>query len=247
MTPPLILVSNDDGVHAPGLLALAKAMERIGETWIVAPDREQSAAGHSITLWRPLRMERLSERTFSVDGTPTDCVYLGLHQVLPRAPDLLVSGINWGANLGNDVTYSGTVSAAMEGTVFGVPSVAFSQLSPEAADFERAGAFAERVARYVLQKGLPPDTLLSVNFPPVIDPARYCWTRLGRRHYGKMVDVRRDPRGKNYYWIGGPDIGSDDVAGSDCNAVAAGQISISPVHMDLTNDSSLAILAVQKI
>ena len=243
----LILVSNDDGVRSPGIVALAEAMKALGDVWIVAPDREQSAAGHSISLGKPLRMETLSDRVVAVDGTPTDCVYMGLHHVLPRLPDLLVSGINWGGNLGNDVTYSGTVSAAMEGTVFGVPSIAFSQLRPREADFARAAAFAVTVARWVLAKGLPRDTLLSVNFPPHMDPEKYMWAHLGKRNYGKLVDVRTDPRGRNYYWIGGDDIGADDRPGSDCNGVAEGWITISPVHMDLTNYDSLAQLKAQRL
>lgn len=239
---PLILVSNDDGVTAHGLAMLTAAVEPLGEVWVVAPDREQSGAGHSISLARSLRAERLAARRFSVDGTPTDCVYLALHHLLPRRPALVVSGINMGANLGNDVTYSGTVSAAMEGTLFDVPSIAFSQLKPKEADWPVARQFASRLSSWVLQNGLPQDTLLSVNFPPKADLERVRWARLGKRRYGNAVDVRTDPRGRTYYWIGGEEIGSDDIPGSDCNFVQEGYISVSPVHLDLTNDAALAKL-----
>jgi 5'-nucleotidase len=233
----LILVSNDDGVAATGIAALVKAVEPLGKVVVVAPDRERSAAGHSISLATPLRAVEVRPNWWAVDGTPTDAVYLGIHHFLPRKPDLLVSGINHGANLGNDVTYSGTVSAAMEGTVFGVPSIAFSQINMReaAADLSVQQAFVDRVARFVLDEGLPYDTLLNVNFPPKPEATRFQWTTLGRRRYGEQVDARVDPRGRNYYWIGGDEMGHDDRPGSDCNAVADGYISVSPVHMDLTH------------
>ncbi len=240
---PLILVSNDDGVTSSGVAALARAMDELGEVWVVAPDRERSAVGHSISLGSPLRTAQVQERWIAVDGTPTDCVYLAISHLLPRRPSLLVSGINHGANLGNDVTYSGTVSGAMEGTVFNVPSVAFSQLGARGgADFAVASTFAIRVAKWVLEHGLPPDTLLNVNIPKDADIERYQWTTLGKRRYGQVVDARIDPRGRQYFWIGGDEIGHDDIPGSDCNGIAEGYITVSPVHLDLTNYEAFARL-----
>ena len=247
MQETLILVSNDDGVASTGIAALVKAVEPLGQVVVVAPDRERSAAGHSISLSTPLRAVEVMPGWFAVDGTPTDSVYLGIHHLLGRKPTLLVSGINHGANLGNDVTYSGTVSAAMEGTVFGVPSIAFSQISLSSlkGDFTQQTKFVQKLARFVLDKGLPHDTLLNVNFPPKADAERFQWTTLGRRRYGEAVDARVDPRGRKYYWIGGDEMGHDDLPGSDCNAVAEGLISVSPVHMDLTNYEALEKLKKQ--
>jgi len=243
MTEKLILISNDDGVTSPGLIALAKAMQPLGKVVVVAPDRERSAASHSISLSTPLRMQQVQPDWYAVDGTPTDCAYLGIHHVLGRRPDLMVSGINLGANLGNDVTYSGTVSAAMEATLFGVPSIAFSQIKPRAlTSWDDTGAFATRVARWVMETGLPKDTLINVNFPPIFDGDKYAWTFLGKRRYGEQVDMRLDPRGRKYYWIGGDEIGHEDKVGSDVNAIADGFITLSPVHMDLTHYEALKSL-----
>lgn len=241
----LILVSNDDGITSSGISALARAMAPLGKVYVVAPDRERSAAGHSISLATPLRATEIAPNWFAVDGTPTDCVYLGIHHFLPRKPDLVVSGINHGANLGNDVTYSGTVSAAMEGAMFAVPSIAFSQHGHHAlqGDFSVPAAHATVIARLVLARGLPPDTLLNVNFPTALrSDTERVWAALGRRNYGQQVDVRDDPRGRKYYWIGGDEIGHDDLPGSDCNVVAAGQIAVSPVHLDLTHRAALEAL-----
>src|SRR5262249_7255034 len=160
-----ILVTNDDGIHAAGLAALAEALESVGDVYVIAPDREQSAVGHALTLHRPLRVDRLGERRFAVNGTPSDCVNLGVLRLLPETPVLVVSGVNHASNLGDDVTYSGTVSAAMEGPLLGVPSMAVSQVDGEAAGFEGAGRIAELVAARVLVEGLPAKTLLNVNVP----------------------------------------------------------------------------------
>ncbi len=243
----IILVSNDDGIASTGIAALVKAVTPLGKVFVVAPDRERSAAGHSISLSTPLRAAEVRPDWFAVDGTPTDCVYLGIHHLLGRKPTLLVSGVNHGANLGNDVTYSGTVSAAMEGTVFGVPSIAFSQvgMSRVLGALEEQTEFIQMISRFVLGKGLPHDTLLNVNFPEKCDAKRYQWTTLGKRRYGERVDARVDPRGRNYYWIGGDETGHDDRPGSDCNAIADGFISVSPVHMDLTNYEAFAALKTQ--
>src|SRR5215468_7919820 len=163
--PAVILVTNDDGVHAAGLAALAAALEDLGDVYVVAPDREQSAVGHALTLHRPLRVDRVGDRRFAVNGTPSDCVNLGVLGLLPEPPVLVASGINHGSNLGDDVTYSGTVSAAMEGTLLGVPSMAVSHVDGDATGFEVAGQVARLVAARVLVEGLPAKTLLNVNVP----------------------------------------------------------------------------------
>src|SRR5512135_1566356 len=162
---PLILVTNDDGVHSPGIISLYRAVKHLGDAYIVAPDRERSAAGHSLTLHRPLKVSEVRERVYSINGTPTDCVTVAINKVLPERPSLVVSGINKGANLGDDVTYSGTVSAAIEGTMFGIPSIAFSLPSAKHYHFDAASAIAHDIAQFILEHSLPYDTLLNVNIP----------------------------------------------------------------------------------
>lgn len=235
----VILVTNDDGVHAPGLAALAAALEPLGEVYVIAPDREQSAVGHALTLHRPLRVETLGERRFAVNGTPSDCVNLGVLGLLPEPPVLVVSGINHGANLGDDVTYSGTVSAAMEGTLLGVRSIAVSQVEPEAGGgFEAAGEVARVVATRLLVEGLPAQTLLNVNVPPA-RPLGIRMTRLGQRVYSAKAIREVDPRGRPYYWIGaGPPVWAEDE-GTDIAAVQAGWASVTPLHLDLTHHGAL--------
>jgi 5'-nucleotidase len=238
----VILVTNDDGVHAPGLGALASALEELGDVYVVAPDREQSAVGHALTLHRPLRVTTLGERRFSVNGTPTDCVNLAVLGLLPERPVLVAAGINHGSNLGDDVTYSGTVSAAMEGTLLGVPSMAVSQVDPETAGLEGAQAVAKLVASRVLVEGLPSKTLLNINVPagPL---AGIRMTRLGHRVYQEKVVRETDPRGLPYYWIGaGPPVWSEDEA-SDIAAVHRGLASVTPLHMDLTHHGALQRMA----
>ena len=240
-TAPLILVSNDDGVHSEGIVALATALQGLGEVVVVAPDRERSAVSHSLTLHRPLRVEELGPSRYAVDGTPTDCVNLAVNGVLSRRPALVVSGINKGANLGDDVTYSGTVSAAMEGTLLGVPSLAISLVGRGAFRFEAAAAFAARLAAWVIEQGLPPDTLLNVNVPGPKDGrpiGGFALTRMGRRRYGDAIVEKVDPRGKKYYWIGGEELEFVDEEGTDFHAVSAGLISVTPIHLDLTNYKS---------
>jgi 5'-nucleotidase len=243
--PPLILVSNDDGIHSEGIIALAEALGPLGEVVVAAPDRERSAVSHSLTLHRPLRVEELGPRRFAVDGTPTDCVNLAVNGILGRRPVLVVSGINKGANLGDDVTYSGTVSAAMEGTLLGVPSLAVSLIGRSAFRFDAAAAFAARLAAWVLERGLPSDTLLNVNVPPMDDgqPIRgFALTRMGRRRYGDAIVEKVDPRGKKYYWIGGEELQFADEEGTDFHAVSVGLISVTPIHLDLTNYKSFDAL-----
>ena len=231
---PVILVTNDDGVHALGLGALADALAPLGEVYVVAPDREQSAVGHALTLHRPLRVDRLGERRFAVNGTPSDCVNLGVLGLLPEPPVLVVSGINHGSNLGDDVTYSGTVSAAMEGTLLGIPSVAVSQVEGESSPFDGAARIAALVAARVLVEGLPAKTLLNVNVPSgEIRGIRV--TRLGHRVYREKIVQEMDPRGRPYYWIGaGPPEWREDED-SDLAAVHAGLASVTPLHLDLTH------------
>jgi 5'-nucleotidase len=239
---PVILVTNDDGVHAEGLRALGEALAPLGEVFVVAPDREQSAVGHALTLHRPLRVDRLGERRFAVNGTPSDCVNLGVLGLLPEAPVLVVSGINHGSNLGDDVTYSGTVSAAMEGTLLGVPSMAVSQAEGDAAGFEAAGRVARLVAARVLVEGLPAKTLLNVNVPRG-EMRGVRLTRLGHRVYREKVVQEVDPRGRPYFWIGaGPPEWQADEA-SDIAAVHAGLASVTPLHLDLTHFGALGRMA----
>jgi 5'-nucleotidase len=233
---PLILITNDDGIHAPGLEALRQAMEPLGEVWVVAPATEQSAVSHAISLRHPLRVEEHGERLLSVSGTPTDCVYIALNHILERAPDVCVSGINHGANMGDDVMYSGTVAGAVEATLCDVPAVAFSLAGYKDLDFGIAGRFAAKMTSTVLRQGLPRGVFLNVNFPEEADAgSRVKLTKLGRRNYGRVVIEKHDPRRRPYYWLGGAELGFDDIPGSDCNAVADGFISVTPVHLDMTH------------
>jgi 5'-nucleotidase len=242
---PLILVSYDDGVHSEGIAALAEAVGRLGEVVVVAPDRERSAVSHSLTLHRPLRVEERAGGRFAVNGTPTDCVNLAINGILPRRPALVLSGINKGANLGDDVTYSGTVSAAMEGTLLGVPSLAISLLGRGTFEFGASAAFAARLAGWVLERGLPPDTLLNVNVPVPKNGTPihgFALTRMGRRRYGDAIVEKTDPRGQKYYWIGGEELAFVDEEGTDFHAVSTGRISVTPIHLDLTNYKSFDAL-----
>ncbi|MBI3784875.1 MAG: 5'/3'-nucleotidase SurE [Deltaproteobacteria bacterium] len=239
-----ILLSNDDGITAFGLQALSDAVATLDEIWIVAPDRNQSAVSHALTLQRPLRIEQVGERRYAVDGTPTDCVNLAINGILPQRPRLLISGINHGANLGDDVTYSGTVSAAMEATLLGVPAIAISQLGSEPFDFGTAVQFVHQLAATVLRDGIPADTLLNVNVP---DGAAsrikgFQLTRQGKRRYSDAVVENVDPRGKKYYWIGGGEADFVAAEGTDFSAIHSGRISVTPLHLDLTNYVSLQSL-----
>jgi 5'-nucleotidase len=235
---PVILVTNDDGIHAAGLDALAQALGPLGDVYVVAPDREQSAVGHALTLHRPLRVDRFGERRFAVNGTPSDSVNLGVLGLLPEPPVLVVAGINHGSNLGDDVTYSGTVSAAMEGTLLGVPSMAVSQVDGDAAGFEGAGRVAQLVAARVLVEGLPAKTLLNINVPRG-EVRGIRLTRLGHRVYRDKVVQEMDPRGRPYYWIGTglPEWQEDES--SDIAAVRASLASVTPLHLDLTHFGAL--------
>jgi 5'-nucleotidase len=233
-----ILVTNDDGVFSEGVKLLREALLEVADVTVVAPDREQSASGHSLTLDRPLRMQMLEEGIYSVDGTPTDCVNLGLQWLMKDdPPDLIVSGINFGFNLGDDLTYSGTVSATFEGTLMGIPSVAFSQEVSENFSFERAAEFARELLGLLVTKKLPRDLLLNVNVPAG-DIKGVRLTRLGRRVYKQSVVEKFDPRGRRYFWIAGKPVWHED-SGTDHEAILEGCISITPLHLDLTDYRSL--------
>lgn len=239
-----ILVTNDDGVTSPGLHALAAAMRKLGDVWVVAPDRERTAVGHALTLHKPLRINRLEKQVFTVNGTPSDCVNLAVKKILRTTPSMVVSGINRGVNLGDDVTYSGTVSAALEGTILGVPSIAVSQESDRKGRkfrFEGAAAYALRVARAVLRYGLPAETLLNVNVPdrPKASIRGVKVTSLSRRRFEDPIVEKMDPHGRKYYWIAGTRVSWDRRKDSDHEAVRLGMVSVTPLHLDITHYAAL--------
>lgn len=236
-----ILISNDDGIHAAGIQALAAALEPHHEVWVVAPDREQSAKSHALTLDRPLRLTQVGERRFTVDGTPADSVYLALTHLLRARLHLVVSGINHGANLGDDIAYSGTVSAAREAVFFGIPAIAFSLAGHSPFHFDVAAELAQELVQQVLTRGLPPRGLLNVNIPNLPRPQLKGVqpTRMGHRRYNYAVHEKHDPRGKPYYWIGGDEIDFEANPGSDCDAVREGYISVCPLYTDLTDYRAL--------
>jgi 5'-nucleotidase len=238
-----VLLSNDDGVHAAGLRALAAAFEG-DEVWVCAPDREQSASSHAISLHRPLRVHEVAERWHAVDGTPTDAVYVGMNLLLKgRWPDVVVAGVNHGPNLGNDVHYSGTVAAAMEGALLGVPAIAVSLAHPPPHDFDHAARFAAALARALVASRPVAPVLLNVNVPA--GPVRgYRLVRLGKRTYGNEMVEKTDPRGRKYYWIGGEGGAvNEDIPGSDCNCVTFERlISVTPLGLDATHDGAIAAL-----
>lgn len=241
-----IMVTNDDGIHAPGILALATAMARLGKVTVVAPDRERSAAGHSLTLHSPLRVFELREGFYAIDGTPTDCVNMGIHSLLTDRPDLVVSGINHGSNLGDDITYSGTVAAAIEATLMGIPAIAVSLATFERqGNFEAAADVAVKIAGQVIKHGLPADTLLNVNVPNVTsdEMKQPLITRQGKRSFvGKIID-KTDPRGRKYYWIGSGEADFNDYEGTDFHAINRNHVSITPLHLDMTNYESMRIIS----
>ncbi|MDX9975632.1 MAG: 5'/3'-nucleotidase SurE [FCB group bacterium] len=244
MARPLILVTNDDGIYAPGIALLAAALEDVGEIWVYAPDRQQSAVGHGVSLHRPLRVTELKDRWFMVDGTPADCVMLAVRDLLYARPDLVVSGINPGANLGDDVTYSGTVAGAYEGMLLGIKSVAVSDVRYKPAHVETAARYAARLAEKLLAEGLPRNTMLNVNVPdvPYEELKGVAVTRMGRRDYQDVIVKRMDPRGGAYYWIGGAEPSHEMEEGTDFEAIAEGKVSITPLHRDLTNYGAIQAL-----
>lgn len=236
MTKPLILITNDDGIHAPGLRLLAESLEPLGEVIVYAPDRQRSAVGHGVSLHQPLRIIEIKPGWHMVDGTPADCLILAVRGLLGRRPDLIVSGINAGANLGDDVTYSGTVAGAFEGMLLGVPSFAISNISHLPSNFEAAGRVARQVAEYILEKGLPKNVMLNVNLPdiPYNELKGITLTCMGERNYQDEIVIRQDPRGGTYYWIGGAHPDHYETAGSDFEAIGNGMVSVTPLHRNLT-------------
>lgn len=239
-----VLATNDDGVHSPGLATLVDAVATFEQVVVVAPDRNRSAIGHALTLDAPLRAEEIRSGVFAVDGTPTDCVNLGVHGLVEGKPQMVISGINLGANLGDDITYSGTVCAAMEAALMGFPAIAFSLDSREFSkdDLNRAFHVVEYLVRHILSEGLPPGIFLNVNIPSGRIKG-VSFTRQGKRHYGEGIVHKTDPRGRSYYWIGGGFTGFEDIPGSDCNAIAAGNISITPLRTSMTSEAALEQLA----
>jgi 5'-nucleotidase len=247
-----ILISNDDGIDATGIKKLAEVLEEDHEIFIVAPTDEKSASSHSLTLKRPLTVRQRSDSSFAVDGTPADCVNLAVNSILTKRPDLVLSGINHGANLGEDIFYSGTVSAAMEGLLLGVPSIAFSFEMKNSSDFAPAAEFAQRLVSHIEKTGFMRDTVLNVNVPDrIIEREKiYKITKQGKRIYSDAVEEGTDPSdssGVKLYTIGSKEIRVEKDIDSDFFAVNNGYVSITPLHLDLTNYSSITELREWKV
>jgi 5'-nucleotidase len=238
-----VLVSNDDGVEAPGIRVLAERLAGFGTVTVVAPDRDRSGASNSLTLDAPIRVHRLDDGRYRVAGTPTDCVHLALSGLLDHEIDIVVSGINNCANLGDDVIYSGTVSAAMEGRFLGLPAIAVSLVTKEGSGhhFESAANAVLMLVRRLVVDPLPADTILNVNVPdlPWDDIRGFEVTRLGKRHRSAPAIRSEDPRGRTMWWIGPPGKIDDAGPGTDFNAVSRGYVSVSPIHTDLTRFQAL--------
>lgn len=243
-----ILVSNDDGIDSPGIRALAQSLKKLGDVTVVAPHRERSTAGHSLTLHKPLRINNLGDNMYATSGTPADCIYLGMREVLKALPDIIVSGINRGANLGTDVHYSGTVAAAREGALMNIPSYAVSlvnlnQMLPnhpaEELRFEMAGEIMCEVLEKTISIKFPPHTLLNINIPNMdrkkIKGMKI--TRQGFRFYANEVSKRKDPRGKDYYWLGGNYLRFEGGSETDCSVINEGFVTITPITIDCTHNN----------
>ncbi|SOE01111.1 5'/3'-nucleotidase SurE [Caenispirillum bisanense] len=243
-----ILVSNDDGIHAPGIALLEEiALSLSDDVWVVAPETEQSGTAHSLTLHHPLRYRQVAEKRFAVDGTPTDSVLLAVNKLVPdRKPTLLLSGINRGANLGDDVTYSGTIAAAIEGTLLGVPSIALSQIfrHPDPVPWETARAHAARVIRACCAQGWARNVTINVNFPNCAPDAvaGVEVVRQGKRKLGDGLIERHDPRGRPYVWIGPQRNEETTVVGTDIEAVGRNVVSVTPLCVDLTHEPTMLAL-----
>lgn len=238
-----ILVTNDDGIHSDGLQILEKVLKELGDVYVVAPMSEMSGASHSLTLARPLRIRQMDDRHWAIDGTPTDCVTLALNKILPEdeRPDICVSGINHGGNLGDDATYSGTVAGALEASILGVPGIAVSLVARDNFDFSQAAAMAVAAARKVLEEGLPEGTLLNINIPPgEIKGVRV--TRQGIKNARPVITEHIDPRGKPYFWIGEEYFSTNSAEGTDYNAVELGYVSVTPLRSDMTDHQALTAL-----
>ncbi|MBI5239316.1 MAG: 5'/3'-nucleotidase SurE [Elusimicrobia bacterium] len=243
MRRPRILVTNDDGLHGPGLRPLIAAMQGLGTVFAVVPDQERSADSHSLTLHKPICVHRLPEGVVTVTGSPADCARFGVLREMKGAVDLVVSGINRGYNLGEDIIYSGTVAAAREARILGMPAIAFSQ-DPGQRSYEASAGFARDLACQVLKRGLPPGVILNVNFPsPKAGKFRgAAAARLGRRIYSNAINRRSDPCGRTYYWLGGSRARWVKLPGTDVAAVASGRVSLTPLHLDQTDRPMLAAL-----
>ncbi|NQZ53338.1 MAG: 5'/3'-nucleotidase SurE [Piscirickettsiaceae bacterium] len=231
-----ILISNDDGYMAEGIKALADALSTIGDITVVAPDRNRSGASNSLTLENPLRLNKLDNGVYRVEGTPTDCVHLAITGLLEEEPDMVVSGINSGANLGDDVLYSGTVAAAMEGRFLGLPAIAISLASHTGVHYETAAWVAQKLVKRLQHTALPADTILNVNVPdlPIDEITGFESTRLGHRHKAEPVIKEFDPRGREMYWVGPAGEEQDAGPGTDFDAIRRGAVSVTPLQVDLT-------------
>ena len=240
---PRILLTNDDGYHADGILALEEGLREIGDVYVVAPQTEMSGASHSLTLARPLRIRQLDDRHWTVDGTPTDCVTLALNQILSadEQPHICCSGINHGANLGDDATYSGTVAGALESTILGVPGLAFSLVAYRDHDFTESVRIARQITEKALVEGIPVGTLLNVNVPKGISKGIRI-TKQGFKDARPIITEHIDPRGKLYYWIGELREGFRADGGTDFEAIDEGYVSVTPMRSDLTNHRALEVL-----
>jgi 5'-nucleotidase len=246
-----ILVTNDDGIHAPGLEALIEIAQQLSkDVWVVAPEANQSGAGHSLSISRPLRARELSDKKFAIEGTPTDCVLLAVkHLMKDHKPDIVLSGVNRGTNMSDDVTYSGTIAGAMEGCLLGLPSIAFSQsfAYEHPVKWATATAFGADVARKVLAAGWPNNVFINVNFPNVVASSvkGIKVTRQGVRAFGSSIVERIDPRGGHYYWNSYTPGEHEDDPDGDVSAIRAGYVSVTPLHLDLTHEATRRKLAAQ--
>lgn len=238
-----ILITNDDGYHSDGIIALENALSDLGDVYVVAPASEMSGASHSLTLSRPLRIRRIDARHWTVDGTPTDCVTLALNQILPpeERPHICASGINHGPNLGDDATYSGTVAGALEATILGVPGLAFSLVASRTHDFTESIRIAKQITQKAIIEGIPENTLLNINIPKGV-PKGFRITKQGFKDSRPIISEHIDPRGKLYYWIGEQRNGFHAEGGTDFEAIDEGFVSVTPMRSDLTNHQAIDLL-----
>lgn len=240
-----ILITNDDGASTPGITILADIMQHIANVDVVAPDRDQSASSHSLTLMRPLRVKHLKDGHLSVDGTPTDCIHMAIRGLLKQKPDMVVSGINDGGNLGDDVLYSGTVAAALEGRFLGAPAMAISLIAGEERHYQTAAVVAKKLVLQLVHDPLPKETILNVNVPnvPLSELQGFEITRLGSRKLADGLEVQQDPHGRTIYWIGPAGSEQDSSQGTDFYAISHNRVSITPLEVDLTHYRSFEQLA----
>jgi 5'-nucleotidase len=244
-----VLVTNDDGIRAQGLMTLAEALRTIWRVVVVAPEQEQSASSHAVTLHKPLRINEYKADLIGVSGTPTDCVLLAVKRILAKEPDLIVSGINHGPNMGEDVNYSGTVAAAIEGSILGIPSIAISIVSWEPRNFDAAADASRYLAEKMLTQRVPRSTIWNVNIPdlPKHEIKDIRITKLGSRVYKDVIIEKKDPRGRNYFWIGGEGPGWNKEENTDFAAVSEGHISVTPLQIDITDYKSIVELNKWKL